>query len=210
MTAGKPRVLILRPEAWPEADRTAWERAVVPARGPFRRDAGAPRNPFSLRKLAAGYGRWLGYLSGQGLLDDGAPAARVTPERLDGYFEHLTASGNADFTLYGRFCELRAALRFLCPVVDLAWVTRPGGGSWRDLLEMRTRSRFVPRNEVLLDWAETMFREGLKSHKDRVRRAAVHEAVMIAMLATHAPRLRTLSSPLFGTVPFDAVMTSGN
>ncbi len=56
MTAGKPRVLILRLDDWPEPDRAAWQGAITPARGPFRRDAGAPRNPFSLRKLAAGYG----------------------------------------------------------------------------------------------------------------------------------------------------------
>ncbi len=75
---------------------------------------------------------------------------------------------------------------------------KPGGGSWRELLEMRPRRRFVPSSEVLLDWAETMFREGLTPRKHRVRRTAVREAVMIALLATHAPRLRALSSLRIG------------
>ncbi len=63
---------------------------------------------------------------------------------------------------------------------------------------MRPRRRFVPSSEVLLDWAETMFREGLTPRKHRVRRTAVREAVMIALLATHAPRLRALSSLRIG------------
>lgn len=198
MTAAQPTALILRLDTWPEADRAAWQRAATPVRTPFRRDAGVPRNPFTLRNTAAGYGRWLGYLSGQGLLDARGPADRITPERLDGYFEHLVACGNADHTIYGRFSGLRRALRFLCPGVDFAWVMKPGGRSWRDLLEMRTRARFVPSDEELLEWAETIFRGGLKSHKNRVRKAAVREATMIAMLATRGPRLRALSSLRLG------------
>ena len=102
---------------WPEVDRAAWQRALLAARGPFREDGGGPsRSPASIRKYQGGYGRWLGFLAHIGdLAPSEIPAKRPTPARLDQYFDHLCRCGNADYTIVGRFAELRAALQMMTP-----------------------------------------------------------------------------------------------
>lgn len=186
----------LRPAAWPEADRAAWEQAVAPRRGPFRKNQGGRGpNAASLSKLASGYGRWLGFLRQAGELDEReAPAVRVTPERLDAYFEHLRGCGNADYTVVSRFDELRGALQLLCAGMDFRWISRPQGISLRLRLPMRRRNRFVPDSAALLTWAEELFQAGIAQPKPRARCAQVREAVMIAILTTQAPRLRALAA----------------
>ena len=72
------------------------------------------RNHYSMRKIASGYGRWLGFLQRAGQLDPAEPPGqRATPERLDAYFAHLRACGNADYTVVARFDELRVALQWM-------------------------------------------------------------------------------------------------
>jgi hypothetical protein len=60
----------LLPKAWPTPDLLAWRAATAPRRGPFRRDdGGKSRNRYSVRKVASGYGRWIGFLQREGELD---------------------------------------------------------------------------------------------------------------------------------------------
>jgi site-specific recombinase XerC len=187
----------LRPADWPDLDWRAWARAIAPRRGPFRCDGGGPaRNPHTVRKVASGYGRWLGYLHREGQLDPTeAPAQRPTPERLNGFFAHLRACGNADYTVVARFDELRMALQWMVPDTSFRWITSPHGVSIRAGLPMqKRRSGLVPDAAVLLAWAEELFREGLTLPKAIGRRVQVREAVMIGILATRAPRLRACAA----------------
>ena len=180
-------------EHWPGADWAAWQRATSAGRGPFHR-AHRCNSAYSVRKLRGGYARWLRYLDDAGQLDpDRPPGDRVTPERLDGYFEHLRARGNADATLVGRFAELRDALRMMQPGTDFRWVAKPGGRSIRQLLPMRTRVIAPIDSAVLLAWAEALFAEGLASPVRRTRCTLVRDAAIIGLLADRAPRLRALS-----------------
>ena len=200
MTAAQ-RNTCVRPCHWPEADRLAWERATALQRSPFRaRGGGLPRSPASTRKMAAGYGCYVAFLEEHELLLPGeTPIQRVNPERLDAYFLHLRGIGNADYTIVGRFAELRATLQWMYPGVDFGWIERPGGVSLRKLLPMRRRSVDVPDTAVLLAWAESLFQKGLAHHKPRCRRALVRDAVIIGLLTTCAPRLRALAALQLGT-----------
>jgi site-specific recombinase XerC len=187
----------LRPDDWPEPDRLAWRQAIAPRQGPFRRDGGGrARNPSSVRKAASGYGRWLGYLQRDGQLDPTeAPSQRPTPERLDGYFAHLRACGNADYSVVARFAELRMALQWMVPGTSFQEITAPHGVSIRAGLPMqKRRSGLVPDAAVLLAWAQELFQEALTLPKARCRQVQVREAVMIAILATRAPRLRACAA----------------
>ena len=179
---------------WPEADRTAWTAAVAAGQGPFRRTHNL-NSPYSIRKLRGGYARWLRHLDDAGQLDPAQPPRdRVTPARLDAYLEHLRQRGNADATLVGRFTELRDALRLMCPGVDFRWVAKPGGRSLHHLLPMRARVVAPIDTDVLLDWAEALFAQGLASPVRRTRCTLVRDAAIIGLLAERAPRLRALSS----------------
>ncbi|MDA8250230.1 MAG: tyrosine-type recombinase/integrase [Rhodospirillales bacterium] len=197
---GAPANTCLRPADWPEADRRAWERAIAPPRGPFRsKGGGRARNPATQRKTERGYGSWIFFLRQHGQLNPmETPAQRVTPERLDAYFLHLTGCGNADYTVIARFAELKTALRWMQPEGDFRWIMRPNGVALRDLLPMRRREVLVPDTAVLLQWAQDLFAEGLAHRTARGRRALVREAAMIALLTVCAPRLRAMTALRLG------------
>jgi hypothetical protein len=196
MTRSDPdpeRACLQLPE-WPLIDRNAWQRALEGGRGPFREDGGGRRpSSATVRKYQGGYGRWLGFLQRSGDLDlAGAPGERPTLERLDKYFEHLQRCGNADFTIVGRFAELRGALQLMVPGVKFPSITCPHGHSLKDMLPMRQRDLMVPSSDVLLEWAEKMFQDALLLHGPRRRCVQVRDAVMLAILAERGPRLRTV------------------
>lgn len=197
---GLPANICLRPSDWPEIDQQAWERATALPRGPFRtRGGGRARNQATQLKAERGYGCWTSFLHQRDELDPAeTPDQRVTPARLDAYFEHLRICGNADYTIVARFAELRMALQWMHPGTDFGWIERPGGVSLRRLLPMRRRSVLVPESAVLLEWAEDLFREGLAHPKPRGRRALVREAAMIGLLTVCAPRLRALTALRLG------------
>jgi hypothetical protein len=186
---------------WPRYDQAAWQRALQAGRGPFRDDGGGRRlSSASLRKFEGGYGRWLGFLAYCGQLDpDGLPQERPTVDWLDRYFHHLRACGNADYTIVGRFAELRAALqlmgrgrKLMMQPDDYSWITRPHGRSLRDVLPMKRRDVFIPGSEELQAWAEELFLAALALTGNMRRCVRVRDAVLIGLLAERAPRLRTI------------------
>ncbi len=184
---------------WPAQDRLAWEKAMEQVRGPSRAGRRAPPSRHVKLRMQAGYGRYLVFLESIGALAEGeAPGLRVSIERLDAYFEHLRLRGNADYTVRNRFTELRRALEQMCPGQNFTWITRPQGVSLQQFLEMRRRDRFVPGTPILLDWAERLFDEALRSSDPQARQMLVRDAVAIAMLATRAPRLRALCALKLG------------
>lgn len=190
-----PRTCV-RPAHWPEVDQRRWNLAITPRRGPFRSEGGGgARNPYTIRKTTSGYGRWVGFLGYTGQLDPAdEPRQRVTHERLGQYFQFLQACGNADYTILARFSELYNALRWMYPGEDFSHVVRPHGVSIRGHLPMRRRTPTVPDSAVLLAWAEELFAQASLLSRPASRRAQIREAVIIALLATRAPRLRTLTA----------------
>ena len=118
------RRLVLRPEAWPAADREAWARAS--AQGDLLDEAGpaASWSAVARKKRLISYGRWLGFLARTGRLEPGqGPAERVTRENVAAYLEALTADC-APVTVWGYMAELAIMLEVLAPEADHAWLRR--------------------------------------------------------------------------------------
>jgi integrase/recombinase XerD len=115
-------------EQWPAADQAAWAQAFVPG-DPFSPGGlGAGWALKSRRSIAAGYGKWLAWLDGKGLLDPkAAPVSRATKPMLAAYTKHLQAD-YSPFTVQGRIQQVGDALRVMSPDHDLRWISR---GAWR-------------------------------------------------------------------------------
>jgi hypothetical protein len=186
----------LTTNAWPATFQAAWQQGIANAKSPFKKYGGGRRlSEHTLAKSEKGLRRYYGFLHRIGDLDDCiSPGDRLDTGRLDKYFEHLVACGNADSTIDGRFRELQSAFTLMYPNKDFSWVTKPNGYPLRESLEMRMRSVFVPGNAELLGWAGGLFNEAIHVHDSRFRCSQVRDALMIAILATQAPRQRALAS----------------
>lgn len=182
---------------WPATDAAAWHRACHPTPGPF--SANPSRSPYTYRKYANGYGIYLWYLKCQGLLDPAERLAdRVTIQRLGGFFAMLQQRGNADYTIVGRFDELRGAMRLMLPEEDFAFITRPQNISIRQRLHMERAVRFVPDFRHAVLWADTLFREALDLADPLHRQLQVRDAALIGILTSRGPRQRTVTGMRLG------------
>ena len=78
---------------WPAADRQGWVDAVRPGTLLLDDGPGAALRPVTLKRHAASYGRWLGFLESRSWLDpSAAPGDRASPERVRAYVAELQAS----------------------------------------------------------------------------------------------------------------------
>lgn len=112
----------VRIDEWPERDREIWRVAVGPADILASGGERARHAAGSNRAVAAGYGRWLGWLRQADLLDDGAdPAARITPERVRAYLAAL-ATYNSTATQARRLEELFIFASLADPRRDWRWI----------------------------------------------------------------------------------------
>src|SRR6516162_8936686 len=114
---GSRRTLCLAPEQWPETDRAAWQQATQDT-DPFNRSSAASSWAERMRaKTAAGYGRWLSWLSEQGVDTNQPPPDRITRQRVAAYIADLRRI-NGDFTIVFRLEELYDAIRVMAPDYD--------------------------------------------------------------------------------------------
>jgi site-specific recombinase XerC len=174
---------------WPAADAAAWTAASNPRPGPFSRNR--RRSPATYRMYAEAYGGFLWHLQSQDQLEPAeTPTERVTPARLDHYYERLVQSGCADYTLVTRFEALHGALRLMYPDRDFSFITQPGGVSIRQRLHMNRRERFVPDSRHAELWAHTLFRAALSLPDPARRQRQVRDAALIGIMASRGPRLR--------------------
>jgi len=202
-----PRRRCLKFALWPAADRSLWEVAMrrrEPCADPEHddlddEDAASDWSLDSWAKAAKGYGRWLGFLDWLGELDaDEAPADRVTRERASGLFKLMRELGNSPYTIVGRFCELRAALRVLAPEHDMCWLLNPGGRPLRSRLRMVRRPRQVHDCRVLYAWGKNLMTEALSLKGPQRRRVQFRDGLLIAILAARAMRLRSIFEVALG------------
>ena len=186
---------------WPEGDRALWEAGTAAGgrrRFSERRYADSLA-PASLRKALGGYKHWLGYLAEVGALDEALPpAARVTLERVATWIDAMQARGNADYTVVGRLAELGTALRILVPGETFGWLSKPGGVSVRARLPMRRRAITMHHPKAMMDWGLGMVEQAKTLIGVVRRRVMLRDGAMIALLATRAPRLRSLSELRLG------------
>jgi integrase len=182
---------------WPPTDAAAWKKARDPGSSLLRQMS--VLSPASYRKYETGYGIFLWYLDSRGqCIPSETPAERVTLERLDGFYQCLRQCGNADYTIVGRFEELRGALQLMHPERDFTFVTRPQNLSIRRRLRMRRRDRFIPDFREVVLWAVAMFDNALTLADPARRRVQVRDAAIIGVGASRGPRLRALTGMQLG------------
>jgi integrase/recombinase XerD len=187
-------------EDWPAIDRAAWQAALQAADllGPGK--PGADWGERSRIKTARGYGRWLSWLSGTGLLEPALdPGDRVTPPRVTAYIVDL-ARINGDFTVVCRVQELYDAMRALAPDRDWRWL-RQIQNALRSRSEPARdkRARIQPAAELVRLGKALMEQAEAAVHKPSLTRAVwFRDGLMIAFLAHRPLRLSNLAAITLG------------
>jgi integrase len=180
----------LRLEAWPAADRTAYERACIPG-SPFDdRGLAAEWRPASHRALTGAYARWLGFLiAGGHALEAEPPPDRVTGERVRGYIRFLTPRC-APVTVSSYLGQLYTFVHALWPERDWRWLLLLQARHHRMADPVRNKAaRIVPQTELLRLGCELMRDAGAMPMPPDLRAGPRHPALlyrdglMIALLA---------------------------
>ncbi len=179
---------------WPLADRAVWQAALMP--GDLLDEGGirARYAPDTNTKLAKNYGRWLTWLSRQGLLDGPAsPAERITPERVKAFVADM-ARVNATGTLLARLQALYEMAKVLDGGRDWQWIRR---------IEASVRSRHLParsKRERLVGAADllglgcALMAEAPARSTDRLGAMSFRDGLIIGLLAARPLRLKNLTS----------------
>ena len=188
---------------WPEADRAAWQVALMPA-DPLEPAIGyASRWKPSTRKLIVdGYSSWLAWVAASGKLDPtSTAAARTTRPLVRAYLDELEASELAPYTIALRLQNLGNALRAIAPGHDWSWVNRGAG---------RIHCRATPTRDrgAILQPAEAVLKLGFDlihaAEHDRFRttleRATLYRDGLLIIALLHRPlRSRNFHSIEIGT-----------
>lgn len=186
--------LRLPTDRWPPALACAWQAVRVQPANPFRRTTRVLR-PATYHSYAAGLASYLAYLEATG---QSMPSLNirdhVTMAQLDGYFLALRDRGCSDGTILTLFSQLRGAMHLLYPTDDVSFITRPNGIPLKRTLVIRRRDLFIPDARVTALWAADLFQSGLMLADPMQRRLQIRDAVMLAILATRAPRARAMIS----------------
>ncbi len=190
-TVGPP--LILKLADWPARDRALWEEGTR-RRGQFDKRRHVDRiEPITVVGTAKGFGRLLGALSAEGILDHTVgPAERVTPRILNRFVDTMQAMGNKRHTIEVRLFEIRCAMKIMVPEVDTAWIVRPGGHSLDDWFEQEPRRRELKDMRELHAWGLAMTDAAAPGLPRFSACVAFRNGVILALLATCAPRLGSL------------------
>ena len=108
---------------WPAADGGAWiEACQPPARLKPGGRAGHLR-PTTRDHYAERYACFLGFLRRRGLLQsEGAPAANVTPDKVDAYLADLK-DRVASTTMHDSIATLRLVAKIIAPGGDFRWLS---------------------------------------------------------------------------------------
>jgi integrase/recombinase XerD len=182
---------------WPQHDKTAWAAAngdphpLHPERGFARR-----WKPATLMIIEVEYGRWIGWLTVNGLLDPASdPAERATRKVVGDYLDAMQEAGLADFTRSIRLKSIGDALKAMRPGADTAWIGRGASRihsdaeSTRPLLE-----RMRPPAEILQLAADLMHEAEHGRFRLPVDRAHLYrDGLMIGLQVYRAIRRKNLA-----------------
>jgi site-specific recombinase XerD len=185
---------MVHPQFWPALDQAAWNGVIRGSRSPFRKDGGGTnRSPYTVTKVANGYGRFISYITHfhHNLLS-APPCERLTTDVLDGYFEHMGEMHYADNTIVCYFDDLQKAMTWMHPGQDFQFVTMPQGSPLASLLPMACKNTPVPHTVVFLACARQSFNAGLAETNRSRRKRFIRDAALLGILATAAPRIETL------------------
>jgi hypothetical protein len=194
-----PRIRSLPISEWPEADRLAWADARRPG---VRFKAGGTASHLTMvsqEDFAGRYGAYLGFLQRRSRFQlDAAAASQVTAQNVDDYLAELKLRVSS-VTQWNCIYKLRRAAQLLAPKLDFGWLAEVE----RDLaLVMQPRSKLdrLVFAGPLMEAGLTLMAEAQRfatSKMDFARRT--RNGLMIAILATFAPRITNFASLEIGT-----------
>ncbi len=189
--------------AWPTLHQELWQAGLSPDN---RDDDDDP--PYAtrlsvatIRNAAKGWGRFLRTAENQ---QPGCsflvPSSLVTPKAVRAFLAAMKAAGNCNNTIAARIWEIRTALRILCPDSPFRWLTSPGGTDVRSLFrDLVPRREKTPRSsKVLYEWGIRLMDEADRIPVPLRRALAFRNGLLIAVLASRAPRLRSVSTLRIG------------
>ncbi|MGH2448337.1 MAG: tyrosine-type recombinase/integrase, partial [Chloroflexota bacterium] len=150
--------------------------------------------PTTLRNAARGYGRFLCCLAEAGLLDpDMRPEERVNPRTANMFVAAMKACDNSPATRVARLWELHSAMAILAPGSDFSWLRSPGGLClWSLVPETEPRELPAGAHDVIR-WCRELLDTAAARSPGIERAVAYRNALIIGLLATRAPRLRSLA-----------------
>ena len=185
---------------WPVQDQALWQAALQPG-SPFDNDGIAFGWSDATRHMAVeGYGRWLGWLARQGLLDHEAhPAARAGKERLRAYAAHM-AQTLAPITVATRLQMAAEALRAMVPEQDWRFVSQAVGRMRATAVPVRNkRDRLRSPQEIVAIGSELMaMGDDPASGPPLDRAVAYRDGLMLALLALRPVRRSNFASICLG------------
>lgn len=199
---GKNEIAAVRLAAWPELDRTSWERAILND-DPFEPCAavvGSWRRK-TIQFYEMSYAFWLGWLNAAGDLDNTSrPQDRVSPDKVRIYLFDMREQGLAPFTISGRISGLGQVLRVMCPDHNWDWIARAASrlhAVARPVKKIEARLR--PPEDVL-DLAFDLMGKAELGEVNPRRDTAVQfrDGLLIAFLLYRPFRTSTLSAMRIG------------
>ena len=181
---------------WPEPDREAFRAAYEPG-DVFDETAGpgAHVSEGTRKMINFSYRRWLGYLKSN-YPDDLSlpPAARIKPQRVRGFIEHLSAQSKP-ITIATAVHLLHAAAKLIAPSTDWAWLrsikSRLGYRAWPE----DRFDRLVPPLQTLNFGIELMDAALKQANSPNKRREIQYrDGLMLALESLWPMRRRSLAS----------------
>jgi integrase len=185
-----------KPALWPEIDRRRWEASqhtgdIFDAGG-----AGAGWAPITRKRVEAGYGRWISWLSVNGYLDSiASPGDRVQPERVTKYVAALQAL-NAPSTVLCRVQELYLALTVIAPERDWTWIHKIESRIKRTVVPARNGRRATVSSDRLCALGLKLMAEAEEPATITPVMQAVQyrDGLMISLLAAQPLRRRNFAA----------------
>ena len=189
-------------EQWPALDREAWKLAHAPSDS-FEGIVGyACRwRPTTLRAIEEDYGRWLGWLAAQQLLDPQSdPAVRVTRDLASRYLAAMESAGLADYTRSNRVQRVGEALRAIRPNGDWSWILTGAARVRRVAKPAKDISARLRSPEEVLQLGRDLMAEAedgrFRSSYDRA--TLFRDGLLLALQVYRALRPKNLTSITIG------------
>lgn len=193
----RPRYL--RYDAWPAADRRAWEAAIeagdiLDGQGPAAHWAAATR-----LTNCQHYSRWLGFLAHLDMLEvDIPPHDRVTKTVVRRYVDHLK-SRVAPRTVVSALVGLKVMIKAMAPQLDWRWLADVCNALNRNAKPQKLKGpRMRPTGEIYAVAIAELNRLLSTPLTRRIERVAYRDTLMLAMLTARPIRLKNFSGLRIG------------
>jgi integrase/recombinase XerD len=187
---------------WPQSDREAWTRALLPP-DPFNPLAAYANRwkPATRQALTRSYGQWITWLRKTGRLDPTSPPAdRATRETVRAYFDHMVERGLADLTVSTHVARLGDMLKAMHPDQDWFWLDRAAGRLANIAKPKRDKRSTTQPTEQLLALGEALIAAAETADPSSRQEAPrlARDGLIIALLALRPFRKRNLTALTLG------------